>query len=154
MHLGSLRSLPVILRVSLQSLALLLLIASTGLFLFSFLDIPKVVGWLPGLCFYLALILFFIYFFSNVYVEHGIVDVGGGVVTHDIKDAIYFSIVTWTTLGYGDFQPTQDARIWASIEALLGYVYLGILVGLIITSLTPEKSQFAGKKPAKKYNEW
>jgi len=43
----------------------------------------------------------------------------GGRVTRD--DALYFSAVTFTTLGYGDFVPRAGAgRMLASFEALLG----------------------------------
>jgi len=42
---------------------------------------------------------------------------------------IYFSTVTWTTLGYGDVQPKPDIRLIAALEALLGYIYFGLLVG-------------------------
>ncbi len=119
------------------------------LLVYSLLTLPmKVPGVVAGLALYLALLLAFIYSFSNIYVEHGITS--GGDVTHDRYNALYFSIVTWTTLGYGDFHPTPDARIWASFEALLGYVFMGILVGLTVVLLTPVKSQFWGKTPARK----
>ena len=44
--------------------------------------------------------------------------------------AIYFSVVTWTTLGYGDFHPSEQIRLLAASQALLGYVFLGVIVGL------------------------
>lgn len=47
-------------------------------------------------------------------------------------DFIYFSIVTFTTLGYGDFRPTPAARPFAALEALLGYVMLGLFVSVLI----------------------
>lgn len=44
--------------------------------------------------------------------------------------AIYFSVVTWTTLGYGDFAPSGEARLIAAFQAVLGYIFLGLIVGL------------------------
>lgn len=41
---------------------------------------------------------------------------------------LYFSYVTLTTLGYGDIQPLGLCRVPAVIEAVLGYVLLGLLV--------------------------
>ncbi len=48
-------------------------------------------------------------------------------------DYLYFSIVTWTTLGYGDLQPVPDLRLLAALQALAGYVSLGLVVSLIIS---------------------
>ena len=47
-------------------------------------------------------------------------------------DYLYFSIVTWTTLGYGDLHPSEAGRLFAAFQALLGYVYTALLVGLFI----------------------
>lgn len=46
--------------------------------------------------------------------------------------AFYYSIVTFTTLGYGDISPTTDGmRLTVVTEVILGYVILGIFVFLI-----------------------
>ena len=44
-------------------------------------------------------------------------------------DYIYFSAVTFSTLGYGDFRPEPLARIPAAIEALFGNLHLGMIAG-------------------------
>ena len=41
-------------------------------------------------------------------------------------DALYFSITTFTTLGYGDFQPLAEYRLTTSLEALAGMVSMAI----------------------------
>jgi len=46
------------------------------------------------------------------------------------RTGLYFSIVTFTTLGYGDMQPLPSMRLYTSLEAMLGYAYLGLLVGI------------------------
>ena len=46
--------------------------------------------------------------------------------------ALYYSTVTFTTLGYGDFQPPPRLRLIAGLEAVMGYAYLGMVVGLLI----------------------
>ena len=46
---------------------------------------------------------------------------------------LYFSIVTMTTLGYGDIVPaTATARMCASMQAFLGQVYLAVLVARLV----------------------
>jgi len=57
------------------------------------------------------------------------------------QDALYFSIVTWTTLGYGDFAPRAAIRLVAGLQALLGYVFFGLIVGLLADYL---KNRAAG----------
>lgn len=56
-----------------------------------------------------------------------------------ISTSIYFSIVTWTTLGYGDLQPVQDLQMLAAMEAMIGYLFLGSLVGVIASRLLISK---------------
>ncbi len=113
------------------------MLISSLIFLYSFLRIPKEFGVFRGVISYMFIISAFIYCFSNIYTEFGILK--GDILIKDISTSIYFSMVTWTTLGYGDFQPTEGLRIWASTEAFLGYVFTGILVGIIMYGLTDDK---------------
>ena len=47
-------------------------------------------------------------------------------------DSLYFSIVTMTTLGYGDLTPENDiAKLVALSQVVLGYMLGGLLVGII-----------------------
>ncbi len=43
-------------------------------------------------------------------------------------DCLYFSIVTFTTLGYGDLHPATDMRFWAGTEALAGAFLMALFV--------------------------
>ena len=47
---------------------------------------------------------------------------GGGM--HHIFDAVYFSAVTFTTVGYGDVSPVGSLRFLAGTEALTGFVLI------------------------------
>lgn len=49
----------------------------------------------------------------------------GGERGHDLADAFYFSITSYTTLGIGDLFPTGALRIISGIEALNGLVMVG-----------------------------
>ena len=56
----------------------------------------------------------------------------GLYLDQNFSTTLYYSTVTFTTLGYGDFQPLPRMRTIAGIEALIGYGYLGMVVGLLI----------------------
>lgn len=47
---------------------------------------------------------------------------------------LYFSLTTLTTLGYGDITPINPfARIWATLEAVVGTLYVAILVARLVS---------------------
>lgn len=73
-----------------------------------------------------------IWFFSLLYHVHPQVAFSGGITS--LTDALYFSIVTFTTLGYGDIQPVGPVRLICAIEALMGSIFLAVLVGLVFRS--------------------
>lgn len=50
----------------------------------------------------------------------------------DFGECIYFSAVTWTNLGYGDWLPVGVGRALAGIQSLVGYVYIGLCVNVVI----------------------
>ncbi len=50
----------------------------------------------------------------------------GNLITY-----LYFSVVTFTTLGFGDVTPLNTpGKLWVMIEVILGYAMLGILIGI------------------------
>ena len=67
--------------------------------------------------------------FAGIYHGFGLNYAGNGVPV-SAWDGLYFSVVTWTTLGYGDFTPPTDIRLITAMQALLGYAFFGIVVGL------------------------
>ncbi|MDE0347322.1 MAG: potassium channel family protein [Boseongicola sp.] len=68
-----------------------------------------------------------------IYSKVGLVSTAvGKVVQPDLVDGLYFSIVTFTTLGYGDFVPRDGYRLVSALQALYGYLFLGSLVGLVV----------------------
>ncbi len=85
-----------------------------------------------GLVWFLAGAVVLILNFAKLYLDTGLVDSSGRREV-SIVEAIYFSLVTWTTLGYGDFAPPADIKIYAALEALLGYVYMGVTVGVTVS---------------------
>ena len=66
----------------------------------------------------------------------GAIHCGAGdaaAISRQQSDFIYFSFVTLTTVGYGDVQPVHPAaRSLAVAEALVGQLYLAILIGSLV----------------------
>lgn len=54
----------------------------------------------------------------------------------DISEAIYFSLVTYTTLGYGDVTLTQDFRIFAAMAAVTGLLNFGLSTAFLVALVT------------------
>ena len=46
-------------------------------------------------------------------------------------DALYFSVTTFTTLGYGDLQPIPTMRVATSIEALIGMLSIALTASMV-----------------------
>jgi hypothetical protein len=53
--------------------------------------------------------------------------VGGfaGLPVEGFEDCLYFSVVTYTSLGFGDHVPVSHARLIAGVEALNGLLLIG-----------------------------
>lgn len=77
--------------------------------------------------------------FTFVYSKLGIKSSETGEVTRDVVACAYFSVVTFTTLGYGDYYPYGLGRAMAVIEAFTGYLILGLLVSTSIAILDPRR---------------
>ncbi len=48
-----------------------------------------------------------------------------GLPVEDFSDCLYFSVVTYTTLGFGDHVPVSHARLIAGVEGLNGLLLIG-----------------------------
>ncbi len=60
-----------------------------------------------------------------------------------IQVFVYYSLVTLSTLGYGDVVPTLPlARSLAAIEAIVGQLYIAVFVATLVARLlTREDSE-------------
>ena len=53
---------------------------------------------------------------------------GGGDQSVSFLDAFYFSMFTFTTIGYGDWYPKDRFRKYVVIEGLLGWLILALFL--------------------------
>jgi hypothetical protein len=87
-----------------------------------------------------------ILFFGTLYFMLGIND-GGQILAWDSQHSLlenvrqfltccYFSVVTFTTLGYGDLTPLGFSRLLAAIEAFIGSFTLALFVVVFVKKMT------------------
>ena len=88
--------------------------------------------WLGGIVFLFALIFFLLGKSGAVVVKIAQVS----PVPPDIFTSVYYSIVTFTTLGFGDILPTNNlGRLFVVLEVVAGYVMLGGLISIFANKL-------------------
>jgi len=74
----------------------------------------------------LGLLCNWVLLYAVAYAYLGLID--GETMVREPVTRLYFSIVTWTTLGYGDVRPSMEARFVAASEALLGYIWMAFFI--------------------------
>lgn len=68
-----------------------------------------------------------------------------------IFDHLYFSVVTLTTLGYGDITPVTDrARSFVMLEAVVGTLYTVVLISRLVSTFGDESQRMNGTGPKSK----
>jgi hypothetical protein len=75
------------------------------------------------------------FLFASIYSRTGIYKSGSTEAMTGIYDAIYFSFVTWTTLGYGDIVPSEASRVVVIAEVGLGYTLMALLIAALVRSI-------------------
>jgi voltage-gated potassium channel Kch len=68
-------------------------------------------------------------------------DCSPGKIRYDFVSGLYFSIVTFTTTGYGDYHPQDSGRLLAASEALAGYIFFGLFVSLLSSFIARHDAQ-------------
>jgi ion channel len=53
----------------------------------------------------------------------------------DFETALYFSLKSYTTVGYGDVLPSQAWRLVGPLEAAVGVLMLGLSTGFIVAAV-------------------
>jgi Ion channel len=92
---------------------------------------------LGALCVYLSIGLFYSFAYGAIAVLDSDPFFAQGT-DGSLAVRVYFSFVTMTTVGYGDYSAAGDlGRTLAVTEALVGQIYLVTIVGVIVSRLRP-----------------
>ncbi len=57
-------------------------------------------------------------------------------IIHEFGTSLYYSVSTFTTLGYGDLYPVGVGRVFAAMQALTGYVILAIVASTSVSIIS------------------
>lgn len=55
---------------------------------------------------------------------------------NDLETALYFSTVTFSTLGFGDVLPPQSWRLFSALEAVNGFLVIGWSTAYLVAAST------------------
>ncbi len=85
--------------------------------------------------------VFMVLLFSQTYLFLSLFAPGNGIpairemgtIVEQIGNSIYFSIITATTVGFGDYVPVGIAKAVVALEAVLGFALFGIFVSKIVS---------------------
>jgi hypothetical protein len=89
---------------------------------------PKLVLLLAGVSLWvLGVVTVGVWIWAVAYVELG--------AFATLEEAVYFSLVAYTTLGLGDLVPSSEWRLLAGMEAANGFLNFGLLTALLIEGL-------------------
>lgn len=91
-----------------------------------------------GFSIFLILVCALAYFFLDTTGAHPIYEgvTGWKFYVLEFFNSLYFSVVTFTTLGYGDISPVGLARFIAACEAFLGSFTMALFVVVFVKKMT------------------
>ncbi len=108
------------------------------------IDVHTVLG---AVCIYILIGMLFSFLYSTI----GLLgDEAFFVQTShpNLSEYLYFSFITLCTVGYGDFTPAHGiGRALASLEALLGQLYLVTIVAVLVSRVAPRRGMDAAVRP-------
>ena len=84
-----------------------------------------------GVIFLLLIFIFGILYWFLTPVGHGVMEGSEIPQNFNFFNGIYFSIVTISSLGYGDLRPVGFSKILVSLEVVLGLSLIGIMIATL-----------------------
>jgi hypothetical protein len=82
-------------------------------------------------------IFLMMYTFATILYMNNLVATNAGDFA-SFYDVFYFSGVTWTTVGYGDFIPSGIGKALAIFESMLGWVLMSLITAIFIRILSSD----------------
>jgi hypothetical protein len=64
-----------------------------------------------------------------------------------MEEAVYFSLVAFTTLGFGDVLLPREWRLLAGLSAANGLLYFGLMTAMLVEAMRSLRARNQGGKP-------
>jgi Ion channel len=97
----------------------------------------------------LGLIWFALYSAIEVFYPGSILHSGNTAMADRTSELLYFSLVTLTTIGYGDVVPLYpEVRLLAALEGITGVLYVAITVALLVSAYKLQSTSREGQSAA------
>ena len=77
--------------------------------------------------------------FGLLYRRFGYAESVDEMILRPVGDAYYFSAVTFSTLGFGDFRPVAAVRGYAAVQGIWGNIHLGLLAGAVFYAISANR---------------
>jgi len=82
----------------------------------------------------LGMLWFSVYCAIDTY-QPGSILQGGSLLEHRENQLLYFSLITLSTIGYGDIVPVgPEVRMLAALEGVVGVLYIAITVAILVSA--------------------
>lgn len=111
-----------------------------GRFISKLVDVTCGYGEKPSNVFVFSIFTVFInaclYFLFGIQSAEGMVMLGQGNNLMAFGNCLYYSTVTFTTLGYGDLVPVGISRLFAALEAFTGSFTMALFVVVFVKKMT------------------
>jgi hypothetical protein len=87
----------------------------------------------------LGMLWFSVYCAIDTYYPGSVLQ-GGSLLTNREDQLLYFSLITLSTIGYGDIVPVDpEARMLAALEGLVGVLYIAITVAILVSAFRHQR---------------
>jgi hypothetical protein len=87
----------------------------------------------------LGMLWFSVYCAIDTYYPGSILQ-GGSLLTNREDQLLYFSLITLSTIGYGDIVPVDpEVRMLAALEGLVGVLYIAITVAILVSAFRHQR---------------
>jgi hypothetical protein len=92
----------------------------------------KIISFILSYAFFVVMVVFL--FAGAYYANNAGFNYLGKETKLSFEDSLYFSTISFTTVGYGDISPTGSNRLVASIQSVLGMILNIGFIGYILAS--------------------